>query len=74
MTEVKMTKEEAIEFAKKYLADRKEGYTQILPEVTEKLSMIEGAVIKLALDRAWDIASEYIRLDIIPYIYGDALD
>ena len=58
MTDVKMTKEEAIKFAKKYLADRKKNYVNN----------------KFGSERAWNIAVEYVLLDIIPFIYGEALD
>ena len=55
---VKMSKEEAVEFATKYLDDRKLD------------------ILKIPNDsgRAWNISAEYILEDIIPYIYGDALD
>lgn len=70
------TKEEAIEFARKYLADRKEGYAT----VPVKLLVIlgtgphEAEKVQEAITRAWDVCVEYILLDIIPYLYGDALD
>ncbi len=55
-----MSKEEAIAFAKKYLIDRKrQGTDETNPD---------------DLYWIWKIATEYVLLDIIPYIYGEALD
>ena len=56
MTEVKMTKEEAIAFAEKYL------------DVRAKRNVFGDPT------KDWKIAVEYVLLDIIPYIYGEALD
>ena len=53
---VKMSKEEALDFATKYLKDR------VRKDVWGDPT------------RDWEIAVEYILLDIIPYIYGEALD
>ncbi len=61
---VHMSKEEAIEFAKRYLNNRRNDYTV----ETYFKDPVDSA------KRAWDIAVEYILLDIIPYLYGDALD
>lgn len=58
MSKVHLTKEEAIAFAKKYLDDRKADVLEIPNDS----------------GRAWNIAIEYILLDIIPYLYGEALD
>ena len=57
-TKVHMNKDQAVEFATRYLDDRKLD------------------VLKIPNDsgRAWNIAAEYILEDIIPYIYGVALD
>ena len=57
---MELNKEEAIEFARKYLEDRKGNW--------------RGKHESIEIERAWDIAVEYMLLDIIPYIYGDALD
>lgn len=55
-----MTKEEAIAFAKKYMGDRKrKGTDETNPEDPYW---------------TWKIATECILFDIIPYLYGEALD
>lgn len=54
-----MEKEEAIEFAEKYLAARKNDTIDVNFRNQEDV---------------WDISVEYILLDIIPYLYGEALD
>ena len=76
MTEVKMTKEEAIEFAKKYLADRRDDYASIPVKLVASLGGDPKLTVPIheAIQRAWDVATEYMKLDIIPHIYGDALD
>ncbi len=57
---VKMTKEEALAFAKKYLEVRKrEGTNETNPNDPYW---------------TWKIATEYVLEDIIPYLYGEALD
>lgn len=53
-----MNKEKAIEFAKKYLENRRK----------------DALAIPDDSGRAWDLSVEYFLEDIIPYIYGDALD
>ncbi|MEE9446265.1 MAG: hypothetical protein V3V19_11440 [Cocleimonas sp.] len=58
----KMTLQEAIHFAKKYLEDRMLNYDD------KSLDEQSGGI------RAWNIATEYILNDIIPYIYGKSLD
>lgn len=60
----KMNKEKALEFAKKYLSVRRNDCTI----ETYFKDPVDAA------KRAWDIAVEYTILDIIPYLYGDALD
>lgn len=85
MTEVLKTKEEAIEFAKKYLEDRRQDYAKneicqmckhpIKNTHTHKANTVSGVtVIENKIAKAWDVAVEYILLDIIPHIYGEALD
>ena len=55
-----MTKEEAVAFAKKYLEDRKrKGNSVSNPDEPYW---------------TWKIATEYVLLDIIPHLYGEALD
>ena len=59
-TYIKMTKEKAIVFAREYLGDRKrQGTDETNPD---------------DLYWIWKIATEYVLLDIIPHIYGEALD
>jgi len=55
------TKEEAIEFAKKYLEVRKMNREQSSCPDDDPFWV-------------WKIATEYVLLDIIPYLYGEALD
>ena len=55
-----MSKEEAIAFAKKYLEVRKR-------RGTNEINLDDEYWI-------WKIATEYILLDIIPFIYREALD
>ncbi len=73
---MKMTKEEAIEFAKKYLADRRNDYASIPVKLVATLGGDSNVTVPIheAIQRAWDVAVEYMLLDIIPYYYGDALD
>lgn len=82
---MKFTKEEAIEFAKKYLEDRRSSYV-----TPEKCEICELPIVTIhehsantptgrtfrenRIAKAWDVAVEYILNDIIPYLYGDALD
>jgi len=55
---VHMNKNWTIEFAKKYLEDRKE---QWMDDTFPR-------------DQIWNVAAEYILDDIIPFLYGEALD
>ena len=71
---VKMTKEEAIAFAKKYLADRKNDYVSWDPIQTIHLSDDDVIFLGEKIRRVWDIAVEYVLEDIIPFLYGEALD
>jgi len=79
-----MDKDEAILFAKKYLDNRKDQYV-ICSWCGEPLNELHGKHVSCGwnLERAknesvtsrpWNCAVEYILLDIIPYIYGEALD
>ncbi len=79
------TKEEAVAFAEKYLDDRRESYV-----IPEKCEICESMIISFhshnantpsgttirenKTAKAWDVAVEYILLDIIPHLYGEALD
>ena len=74
MTEVLKTKEEAIAFAKKYLDVRKKDYTKFHTFFQDEISGVDIDDANEALERTWNIAVEYILLDIIPHIYGEALD
>lgn len=84
MKEAHMTKEEALSFAKKYFADRKDQYV-ICSWCGEPLNELHGKHVSCEWDleraknesvtkRPWDCAVEYALLDIIPFIYGEALD
>lgn len=55
-----MSQEETIEFARKYLEVRKR-------KGTDETNPSEPYW-------TWEIATEYVLLDIIPYIFGEALD
>ena len=54
------SKEEAVAFAKKYLEDRKR-------KGTDETNLDDPYW-------TWKIATEYVLLDIIPHLYGEALD
>lgn len=56
-----MTKEETIAFVKEYLEVRKEQ------TIDEDLDFRNK-------EDVWNIAIEYVLFDIIPYLYGEALD
>lgn len=78
-------KEEAIAFARKYLDDRREDYVK-----PEKCKICEDSIISFHTHEAntpsgtttienrsakiWDVMVEYATLDIIPHLYGEALD
>lgn len=66
---VSMTKEEAIEFAKKYLADRRMSNVEVM--IDKNRLDLEASAHRA---RAWDVATEYTILDIITHIFGEALD
>ncbi len=78
-------KEEAIEFAKKYLKDRREDYVRaercricerpIIDIHTHIADTYTGrTIIENRNAKTWDVAVSYILNDIIPYLYGEALD
>ncbi len=78
-------KEEAIEFAKKYLKDRRHQWVKtercrvcelpIFDMHTHRSDTPSGMVsVENRIAKAWDVAVEYILNDIIPYLYGEALD
>ncbi len=78
-------KEEAIEFAKKYLNDRRHQWAKpegcsicglpIIDSHTHVANTQTGRIIiENRIAKAWDVAVEYTVLDIIPYLYGEALD
>lgn len=62
---------EAIAFAKKYLEDRKE---QWMKHTETQLDDIPSWFIEKNNSKIWNIAVDYILDDIIPYLYGEALD
>ena len=79
------TLDEAIAFAKKYLANRRDSY--VIPEkckicgelfidyhIHEADTPSGTTTRENKSAKAWDVAVEYILLDIIPYLYGEALD
>ncbi len=81
----RMSKEAAIVFAKKYLADRRDSY--VIPEKCKICGELfidyhihdadtpSGTTTRENKSaKAWDVAVEYILEDIIPYLYGEALD
>ena len=71
--------DEAVKFAKDYLGDRREdntGYvSSIIPNMGEMLTVGQHvAEIRAEKLRAWDVAVEYFLNNIIPHLYGEALD
>lgn len=56
-----MTKEETIAFVKEYMEVRKE-------------QTIDGDLDFRNKEDVWNIAIEYVLFDIIPYLYGEALE
>lgn len=79
-----MSKDEAIAFATKYLGDRKDQYV-ICSWCAEPLNELHGkhvscewglerAKAESVTSRPWNCAVEYLLLDIIPYLFGEALD
>ena len=77
------TKEEVIEITKIYLSIRKKHHMQIPGRLNKKLQeldelkQIKDEIINIVSDitnHVWDSSTEYILNDIIPYLYGEALD
>lgn len=68
---IHMSKDKAIEFAVKYLKDRKD---QWMTPTNIPINVKTPRELNDRLSRVWNIAVEYMLLDIIPYLYGDALD
>lgn len=66
-----MNKEEAIVFTRKYLEDRR---AQWIKYIDAQFDDIPKWIIEHTNSRVWEVCVDYILNDIIPYIYGEALD
>ena len=68
---INITKEQAIEFAKKYLEDRRIQYKHPINIPIDKWTIKDH---NEKLEHIMNCFIEYTILDIIPYLYGEALD
>jgi hypothetical protein len=66
-----MQKNDAITFAKKYLEVRK---VEQMHPINIPVHYKTPNQLNEKLEHVWNVAVEYILLDIIPYLYGEALD